>query len=75
MCTQNQHNATSYKQKEKFVIIVVCCLHSIPSFSVDISDAFSMWHELAKKFEKISYCIGTHTVEDHKAEEMYKQVS
>lgn len=56
MCIQKQQYATSYKQKEKFVIIVVCCLHSIPSSSVDISDAFSMWHELAKKFEKVGYC-------------------
>lgn len=32
---------------------------------------FSLWHELAKK---VSYRIGTHTVEDYKAEEMYKKV-
>lgn len=55
------------------LLFAVCI--QFPAFQWTFQMLFSVWHELAKKVEKVervSYRIGTHTVEDYKAEETYK---
>lgn len=55
-------------------LLLAACIQ-FPALQWTFQILFSVWHELAEKVERVSYHIGTHTVEDYKAEEMYKQVS
>lgn len=55
------------------LLFAVCI--QFPALQRTFQMLFSVWHELAKKVkkvERVSYRIGTHTVEDYKAEETYK---